>query len=203
MREAAFDPGEFDDSLETISRLWAISLIYAGINRPVYLGPVAFHLTLAGLLAPFLLVGVNRLRQAAGETEIERPLRATVAVGVVGAVSLILWGHVAMLIALAGEVAAVFLFQGAMHRLAASHGAPDLARRWQRLRRSTAAASVLFLPAAVIVLGGLTFPGWLDIALIVPCGVVAASLLVRLAAATYGTRSWLQTLPEVGTLSGK
>lgn len=194
MQEDGFDPGELEHSLGAIARLWLISLVHVGFNRPIHIGPVALRVTLTALSAPFLLAAVNRLRRAPAATEMRRPLGAALAAGVLSYICGILWGDVAMLIALGAMVGSVFMFEGAMHRITADHAAGDLARQWQRLRRSTAAAGTLFAPAAVLVLGGFDPGEWLVVALVLPTVALAGYLLLRLAEVTRRTRSWLRTL---------
>lgn len=194
MQQDGFDPGELEHSLEAIARLWLISLLHVGFNRPIHIGPVGLRLTLFVLSAPFLLAAVNRLRRAPAATEIRRQLGVALVAGVLSYISGVVWGDVAMLISLGAMVGAVFLFEGAMHHLTAEHAAGDLARQWQRLRRSTAAAGVLFAPAAVLVLGGFDPGDWLVGALVLPATALAGYLLLRLAEATRRTRSWLRLL---------
>jgi hypothetical protein len=194
MRRDGFDPGEFDQSLGSIARLWAISLVYVGFNRPIHFGPLALRLTLFALSAPFLLSAVNRLRRSSTAAQIQRPLSAGLLAGVLSYVSGIFWGDVATLVSLGAMVVGVVMFEGAMHRLTADHAAGDLAAQWQRLRRRTAAAGTLVVLGAVVVLAGYTLAWWLVPLLVFPAAALAVYLLICLADATRRTRSWLQSL---------
>jgi hypothetical protein len=154
VQRVQFDPVDIERSLDTVGKLLFVSSFYVGINRPIDVGPIPLHLTLWAIVTPFLLIELNRLRQA------------------------------------------ILSFAVAMASLADTHGPPDLDDQWRHTRRLITVLALCWSPAAVMVLvrGDLEWPSWAATTLVVGGMISGAVVLLRLASATWRTRSWLEGL---------
>ena len=189
-----FAPVDVERSLDMVGKLWMVSFLYVGFNRPMHVGPLPLHLTLWAIVAPFLLREVNRLRTSFVLPQAERSLRAAMAFGVVAYAFGIFSGRVPSVLCLIAMVLAVLSFDGAMASLAEAHGAADVAAQWRGVRRLITILAICWAPflVLVLVLGNVDWSNW-AVGTLVLGGVLSGAVAqLRLASATWRTRSWLE-----------
>lgn len=189
-----FDPVDVERSLEMVGKLWMVSSFYVGSNRPMHVGPLPLHLTLWAIVAPFLLRELNRLRRSVVLPHAERSLRTALAFGVVAYAFGIFWGRVPSVLGLMAILLAVRCFDVAMASLTETHGAADVAAQWRRTGRLTSILAICWAPILVLVLalGNVDWSNWAVGTLVLGGVLSGGAVLLRLASATWRTRSWLE-----------
>lgn len=194
VQRAEFDPVDVERSLGTVGKLWFVSTFYVGVNRPLDVGPIPLHLTLWAIVTPFLLIELNRLRQAIVLPRSEQLLRRALVFGVASFASGILWGRVPTVLCLAAMVLAVLSFAVAMASLAETHRASDLAAQWRDTRHLITILALCWSPVAVMVLalGDVEWSGWPVTTLVLAGMASGAVVLLRLASVAWRTRAWLE-----------
>ena len=192
MATASFDPGRVERALGSVAHLGAISLVYVGLNRPVRLGPVALHVTLWALVAPFLLIEVRRLRQSIDDPSPRRLLRRSLIIGAASYASGVLWGDVPAVVCLGLLLLAVASFGGAMATVVGSHGPAELSHEWDRLRRLTLAMAGCSVPVLVLAAGDFRLSRWVLAPLAATGFLASAAAVGVLARTTQRTRAWLR-----------